>query len=160
MSFARTALATLFAALGLAVPATAIADIPPESAAMIQKVNEARHSIGVPALEASEALTTSARTYARYMLKNDYFGHLATIRAGGNFLITGETLEWHSGWRPRVALAFSQWMGSPSHHAILMSRTFRFIGTGRVRGRWGTRKATSWVAHLGGQPAAPGGLLP
>ena len=41
------------------------------------------------------------------MLKNDYFGHLASIRAGGNFLVTGETLEWHSGWRPRVAFAFS-----------------------------------------------------
>ena len=84
------------------------------------------------------------------MLKSDYFGHLATIRAGGSFPITGETLEWHSGWRPRVALAFSQWMGSPSHRAILMSPTFRYIGTGRVRGRWGSRKATAWVAHLGG----------
>ena len=84
------------------------------------------------------------------MLKRDYFGHLATIPVGGNFLLRGETLEWHSGWRPRVAFAFSQWMGSPSHRAALMNPAFRFIGTGRVRGRWGTRKATAWVAHLGG----------
>jgi uncharacterized protein YkwD len=159
MSNARTVFATFAAVLALSAPAAAVADIPPESAAMIQKVNEARHSIGVPALEASEVLTTSARSYARYMLKNDYFGHLASIRAGGNFLFTGETLEWHSGWHPRVALAFSQWMGSASHHAILMSRAFSFIGVGRVRGRWGTRKATAWVAHLGGQ-GAPTGLLP
>jgi uncharacterized protein YkwD len=150
LSHARIAFATLFAVLALSAPASAVADIPPESAAMIQKVNEARHASGLSELQASDVLTESARNYARYMLKNDYFGHLATIHAGGTFLITGETLEWHSGWRPRVAFAFSQWMGSPSHHAILMSASFRYIGTGRVRGRWGSRKATAWVAHLGG----------
>jgi uncharacterized protein YkwD len=149
----------LLALLALSAPAAAAADIPAESAAMIQKVNEARRGSGLAELQASEALTDSARSYARYMLTRDYFGHLASIRAGGNFLITGETLEWHSGWRPRVALAFSQWMGSPSHRAILMSPTFHFIGTGRVRGRWGSRKATAWVAHLGAQRPA-NGLLP
>ena len=149
----------LLALVALAAPAAAVADIPPESAAMINKVNEARRASGAAALQTSEVLTGSARSYARYMLKNDYFGHLASIRAGGNFLLTGETLEWHSGWRPRVAFAFSQWMKSPPHHAVLMNPAFRFIGTGRVRGRWGTRKATAWVAHLGGQPSGPG-LLP
>ena len=159
MSHARIAFATLLAVLTLSVPATSAANIPPESAAMIQKVNEARRGSGLAELQTSEALTDSARSYARYMLKHDYFGHLASIRAGGDFLVTGETLEWHSGWRPRVALAFSQWMGSPSHRAILMSPTFRFIGTGRVTGRWGSRKATAWVAHVGAQRAATG-LLP
>jgi uncharacterized protein YkwD len=148
----------LLALLALSAPA-AVAAIPAESAAMIKKVNEARRGSGLAALQPSEALTDSARSYARYMLKNDYFGHLSSIRAGGNFLLTGETLEWHSGWGPRVGLAFSLWMGSPSHHAVLMNPAFRFIGTGRVRGRWGTRKATAWVAHLGAQRAAPG-LLP
>jgi uncharacterized protein YkwD len=159
MSHARTAFATFVAVLALTAPATAIADIPPESAAMIQKVNAARHASGLPQLQASQALTDSARSYAHYMLKNDYFGHLSSIRAGGNFLTIGETLEWHSGWRPRVGFAFSAWMGSPSHYALLMSPVFRFIGTGRVRGRWGTRRATAWVAHLGGQPAGTG-ILP
>ena len=159
MSHAGTAFATLVAVLALSAPATAVADIPPESAAMIQKVNEARRSSGLAELQTSEPLNDSARTYARYMLKHDYFGHLASIRAGGDFLVTGETLEWHSGWRPRVALAFSKWMRSPSHRAILMSRTFRFIGAGRVRGRWGNRKASAWVAHVGAQRPATG-LLP
>ena len=140
-------------------PATAVASIPPESAAMIKKVNEARRSKGLAELQTAEVLVDSARNYARYMLKRDYFGHLASIHAGGNFMLTGETLEWHSGWRPRVGFAFSQWMGSPSHRAILMSPTFRFIGTGEVRGRWGARKATAWVAHVGANRAAPG-LLP
>jgi uncharacterized protein YkwD len=150
LSYARIAVATLFALLATSAPATAVAEIPPESAAMIEKVNQTRRSSGLPTLRTSEALVGSARSYARHMLKNDYFGHLSSIQAGGNFLFLGETLEWHSGWRPRVARAFSIWMASPPHRAVLMSPTFRFIGTGRVRGRWGTRRATAWVAHLGG----------
>ena len=159
MSYARIAFATLFAVLALSAPAAAVAAIPAESTTMIKKVNDARRARGLAPLQASQALTDSARSYAHYMLKNDYFGHLASIRAGGNFLTTGETLEWHSGWRPRVGFAFSGWMGSPTHHALLMSPMFRFIGTGRVRGRWGRRKATAWVAHLGAQPAGTG-ILP
>jgi uncharacterized protein YkwD len=150
LSYARTAFATSFAVLALSAPATAVAKIPPESAAMIQKVNEMRRSSGLPTLQTSEALTGSARNYAHYMLKNDYFGHLASIRAGGNFLTVGETLEWHSGWRPRVATTFRRWMGSPTHRALLLSPAFHYIGTGKVRGRFGRRTATAWVAHLGG----------
>jgi uncharacterized protein YkwD len=150
LSYARIAFATAVAVLAFSAAATAVADIPPESAAMIEKVNKVRRSSGLPMLRTSEALTSSARGYARYMLRHDYFGHLASLRAGGNFLTEGETLEWHSGWRPRVGLAFSNWMHSPPHRAVLLSRMFRFIGTGRVRGRFGTSKVTAWVAHLGG----------
>lgn len=150
MSYARIAFATSFALLALSAPATAVADIPPESTAMIQKINEARRSNGLAELQASDALTGSARNYVRYMLVNDYFGHLASIQAGGKFLFLGKTLEWHSGWRPRVAFTFSGWMASPPHRAVLMSPTYRFIGTGRVRGRYEARRATAWVAQLGG----------
>jgi uncharacterized protein YkwD len=150
LSHARIAFATLVAVLALLAPATAVAEIPPESAAMIQKVNEMRHSSGLTTLEASEALTGSARNYARYMLKNDYLGHLSSIQAGGNFLFLGETLAWHTGWRARVGYTFSQWMNSPPHRAVLLSPTYRFIGAGRVRGRLGSQRETAWVAHLGG----------
>jgi uncharacterized protein YkwD len=150
LSYARIAFATLFAVLAVQAPATAVADIPPESVAMIEKVNEMRRSSGLPALEASEALTGSARDYARYMLKNDHLGHLASIQAGGSFMFLGETLAWHSGWHPRVAATFSRWMASASHRAVLMSPTYKFIGTGKVRGRIGRGRATAWVAQLGG----------
>ena len=117
---------------------------------MIEKVNELRRSSGLPMLESSEALVGSARNYARHMLKTDYFGHQASIQAGGSFLSLGETLEWHSGWRPRVGAPFSHWMASPPHRAVLLSPTFRAIGAGQARGRFGRRKATAWVAQLGG----------
>lgn len=116
---------------------------------MIEKVNETRRASGLAELRASEDLTGSARNYARYMLRNDYFGHLASIRAGGSFRFLGETLAWHSGCRPRVAATFSRWMASPPHRAVLMSPTYRFIGTGPVNGRYGRGRATAWVAQLG-----------
>jgi uncharacterized protein YkwD len=149
LSYARIAFATLFAGLVLCAPATAVADIPPASTAMIEKVNEMRRSSGLPTLQTSEALVTSSRNYARYMLRNDYLGHLSSIQAGGSFQFLGETLAWHNGWKPRVGHTFSQWMNSPSHKAVLMAATYRFIGAGRVRGRLGNARETAWVAQLG-----------
>jgi uncharacterized protein YkwD len=150
LSYARIAFATLFAGLALCMPATAVADVPPASAAMIAKVNEMRRSNGLSTLQTSDALVGSARGYARYMLRNDYLGHLSSIQAGGRFLFLGEILAWHNGWKPRVAYTFSRWMNSPPHRAVLMSPTYRFIGAGRVRGRLGRTRETAWVAQLGG----------
>jgi uncharacterized protein YkwD len=141
--------------LAVLTPATASADIPPASAAMIEKVNEMRRSSGLPTLRTSETLVSSATGYARYMLKHDYFGHLASLPVGGNFLLRGETLAWHTGWRPRVGFTFRQWMASPPHRAALLDPAFRYIGASKARGRFGSRAATAWVAHLGGRPAAP-----
>src|SRR5688572_28898634 len=141
--------------LALSAPSVAVATVPPESAALIEKVNEVRRSGGLPTLNVSEELVGSSRSDARYMLKSDYFGHLASIRAGGNFLRVGETLAWHSGWRKRVRSTVSRWMASPPHRAVLMSPTFRFIGAGRARGKMGSRRATAWVAQVGARPATP-----
>ena len=145
--------------LALSAPSVAGAAVPPESAALIEKVNDIRRSSGLPTLSVSEELVGSSRSYARYMLKHDYFGHLSSIRAGGSFLALGETLAWHSGWRNRVRATVSRWMASPTHRAVLMSPTFRFIGAGRARGKMGSRRATAWVAQLGARPATPHGVL-
>ena len=141
--------------LAFSTPSLAPASVPPESAALIEKVNEIRRSSGLPTMRVSEELIGSSRGYARYMLKHDYFGHLASIHAGGDFQSLGETLAWHSGWRNRVRATVSRWMASPPHRAVLMSPTFRFIGAGRARGKMGSRRATAWVAQVGARPAEP-----
>ena len=141
--------------LALSAPAVAVADVPPESAKMIEKVNNMRRASGLPTLRTSEALVGSAAGYARYMLKHDYFGHLASLPVGGDFLFRGETLAWHTGWRTRVGFTFRQWMGSPPHRAALLNPAFHYIGASKARGRFGRRAATAWVAHLGGRPATP-----
>jgi uncharacterized protein YkwD len=145
---AGIAIATLATVFALASPAGA--EIPSESAAMIDRVNAARSSHGLPALRASEGLTGSARSYARYMLRHDHLGHLSSIRASGSFMWLGENLAWHFDWKPRVRMSFSGWMNSPPHRAVLLSRAARQIGVGRVRGYIDGQRTTAWVAHLGG----------
>jgi len=145
--------------LALSAPSAAVAAVPPESAALIEKVNDIRRSSGLPTLSVSEELVSSSRGYARYMLKHDYFGHLSSIRAGGSFSTLGETLAWHSGWRNRVRATVSRWMASSVHRAVLMSPTFRFIGAGRARGKMRSHRATAWVAQVGARPATPLGVL-
>ena len=127
---------------------------------MIAKVNEMRQRSGLPTLHTSETLVGSARGYARYMLRHDYFGHLASLPVGGSFQLRGETLAWHTGWRARVARTFRMWMNSPPHRAALLNPAFRYIGTGKAKGRFGRRAATTWVAHLGGRPSGPLVTLP
>jgi uncharacterized protein YkwD len=137
--------------LGLSAPSVAVASVPPESVALIEKVNEIRRSSGLPTLRVSEELTGSSHGYARYMLKNDYFGHLASIRAAGDFTRLGETLAWHGGWKARVRGTVSRWMASAPHRAVLLSPAFRWIGAARAKGNMGSRRATAWVAQVGGR---------
>lgn len=96
----------------------------------------------------SLSLFHSATSYARQMMRSDYFGHQASIPVAGRFRAAGETLAWHSGWRLSPRGTVSQWMGSPPHRAVLLSSTFTRIGVGRARGKFGGRRATMWVAHV------------
>jgi uncharacterized protein YkwD len=148
----RTATAvTLLVACGsmLAGPAAAGAASPAQPA-MLGKVNAVRAAHGLGPLRASPALHRSARRYARWMLRHDYFGHLKRIRASSRFGLLGENLAWHSGRRPRIGRTIRAWLGSPGHRALLVHPRFRFLGAGMARGTMGARRATAWVLHFGG----------
>jgi uncharacterized protein YkwD len=122
----------------------------PVQRAMVEQVNAVRAGHGLRALRASPALHRSARRYARWMVRSDYFGHLSRIRAAGDFDLLGETLAWHSGSRPRVGGTVRAWLGSPGHRALLLDPRFRWLGAGMARGRLSGTAATVWVLHLGG----------
>ena len=96
----------------------------------------------------SHSLFYSARSYARQMMRSDYFGHQARIPVSSRYRMAGETLAWHSGWRLSPRQTVWQWMGSPPHRALLLSPTFTRIGVGNARGNYGGRRATMWVAHV------------
>jgi Cysteine-rich secretory protein family len=117
---------------------------------MVAAVNEVRAQHGLPALSASASLQRSARRYARWMLRNDYFGHLGQIRASSRYSMLGENLSWHSGGRPRVARTVGSWMDSPPHRALILHPGFRWVGAGPARGTLGARRVTAWVLHFGG----------
>ena len=42
-------------------------------------------------------LARTARTYAGWMLRAQYFGHQARIQTSRAFSVVGENLAWHSG---------------------------------------------------------------
>jgi uncharacterized protein YkwD len=115
----------------------------------IDALNHVRHAHGLPALRVAKSLNRSSGGYAQRMLRRDYFGHGPRIRVASGFRSAGETLAWHGGRNPRPRRTVRRWMASPSHRAILLSRSFRWIGMGIARGRLGSRVVTAWVAHVG-----------
>lgn len=147
MRAARTLIPSLLAILALAMPAAAGAASP--SQIVVSEINEARSRAGLGRLEVSPSLGTSARKYAYWMMANDYFGHVASIRASSMFDRLGEVLEWHSGRSTQPRRAVARWLRSPPHRAVLLSPAFRYVGVGRSYGRYGSRRATMWVGHFG-----------
>jgi uncharacterized protein YkwD len=121
-----------------------------KQAAMVRAVNDARTSHGLRPLRPAPRLARSARAYARWMLRVDYFGHVGRIRTSARFRVLGETIAWHTGRRARVRATLRSWLRSPPHRALILSRRFRCIGAGQARGRMDGRQSTTWVLHLGG----------
>jgi uncharacterized protein YkwD len=165
----RTLAATTAAAVLLASPAPAAgadARVANERAEadMIAAVNETRGQHGLHALRRSSSLMGSARRFSHWLMENDVFGHLSSIRASGRFALLGEALAMHRGRKFDVQGTLERWMGSPSHRVLVLSPAMRWIGTGVTRGRYGAMPATIWVLHLGKlgppEPSLPAPGLP
>jgi uncharacterized protein YkwD len=130
----------------LASPASAKRS--PESL-MMHKVNSYRKRHGVGRVRLSHSLKRSARKYANYMMRHQYFGHAKRIHASSKYRRLGEILEWQTGYKPGVRRAFYTWLRSGSHRAIILDRNFSWAGAGRAKGRFKGRKSTIWVMHFG-----------
>ena len=136
--------------LGWVLGAPSVSQAASAERQMIKAVNGARANHGLKPLRRGPRLARSARAYARWMLRADYFGHQRRIRTRARFRVLGETLAWHSGRRLRVRRTVRRWLRSPPHRALILSRRFRCIGAGTARGRLGRWRARVWVLHLGG----------
>jgi uncharacterized protein YkwD len=131
------------AAPAVAAPvATAAAD------PMIGKINRARRRHGLRPLRASGSLARSSRRFGRYLMRTDRFGHDSHIWASGRFRLKGEVLAMHTGWRARRGRTIRGWMSSSAHRSVLLSARYRAVGAAPVRGRFGGRRATIWVAQV------------
>jgi uncharacterized protein YkwD len=129
------------------LPAATAAANPQQEA--IGQLNEVRRANGLPALHGSAALDRSSTRYARHMVDMHRFGHASRIAVASQFARAGETLALHPGWTPLPDQTLDEWMSSPTHRAVLLSRSYRWIGIGIARGRIGSRLVTVWVAHVG-----------
>ena len=141
----RTGVVLAMLASALAVPSAASAT--PATGAL-NAVNFVRARHHMRALRFSRTLQRSARRYARHLMHSGYFGHASRIHASRRFHMLGECLELHRG-RPSVRRAVLDWLHSPAHRAILLSRRFRFAGVGLATGRFHGHRSTIWVMHFG-----------
>jgi uncharacterized protein YkwD len=145
----------------LSIPAVAAGATPGDKAErqMTKAINDVRAQNGLPAFERSASLTGSAERYSHWLMANDVLTHQSSIWASSRFKLLGEALEMHSGRRFDVRGTINRWLGSPSHRAILLSPVMRRQGAGVTRGRFGSRRATVWVLHVG-RLTLPGTQLP
>jgi uncharacterized protein YkwD len=141
----RAAVAIVAVLTGLAVASSSAAANP-----MVGKINKVRRAHGLSGLKESGSLAHSSKSYARFLMRKDWFGHLFPIRASKRrFNRLGEALAMFGGWRPRKSFAIRSWLRSPPHRALLLSRTYSHVGVERAKGRFRGRRATIWVAHFG-----------
>ena len=134
-------------AAALMVPAGASAGSAPIKA--LKRVNKIRARHGLPKVHLSRSLERSAKRYSRYQMRHGYFGHSSRIHASGRYRTLGEILEMHYGGRPAAGFAVHNWMHSPPHRSIILSRSFRFAGAGYAIGRFHGRESVIWTMQFG-----------
>jgi uncharacterized protein YkwD len=127
-------------------------------------LNAQRAAHGLRRLHPNRALRHSARRYARSLVVDHFFSHVApngqTLQArvsrsgylrGANGWAYGENLAWGAGRKASPAAIVASWMASPGHRANILSARWRHIGIGIAPGApaAGVGRAASYVTHFG-----------
>jgi uncharacterized protein YkwD len=146
------------ALVALLVPASAAAAATP-SRAMLHELNRVRAAHGLPKVRMASGLRAAARVHTRDMLRHKYFAHTSPqgstlfSRIVASPFVThgpwsaGETLAWGSGSRGGPRATVRAWLRSPSHRAIVLSPTYRWVGISGRRGPFqGVASARVWTA--------------
>jgi len=124
----------------------AAAEDPPER--MIDAINEVRAKHGLAPLRAAPKLLHASTRHAKAVIRTDSFNHGNSYRTSG-FRTAGEAMAYNRGWSTRTGAAIRMWLRSPGHRALVLSRSFRYVGAGIARGSlWGS-PSTVWVAQFG-----------
>ena len=138
----------VLAAVATTFPAAAQAK-PAKPEPILDRINDVRAANGLRPFKFAPSLGKSSRSWAHTLMRADAFSHSNPIKAAGNFRRNGEALAYTSGWRLNRAGVVNMWMSSAGHRALLLSRSFGYIGAGKYRGRMGSRLTTIWVLHFG-----------
>ncbi len=139
------ALAALLLA-ALAAPALGATQLNPYEQQLVKYVNQARAEQGLPKLKVHAALVGAARAHAADMGAQKYFAHdsldgssfadrmiaAGYSREGYSSWRAGENIAWGSGLYSAPSLIVAQWMDSPAHRAVILTKSFKEIGVGAV----------------------------
>jgi uncharacterized protein YkwD len=138
---------SLFVLVFAALPASASANA--DGDRMIGHINQVRAAHNLRPLRTSPALIRSAGRFSLTMMSSDRFGHGGRIQASG-FRRLGEALAMHFGRGVGISRTVRGWLRSPSHRAIVLTRSMRYVGAAATRGRFRGRRAVIWVLQTGG----------
>jgi uncharacterized protein YkwD len=138
-------LAAVVAALVI-LPATASAAITltPKERRIVALINGIRADQGLAKLSVKPCLVRAARNHSAEMGARQYFAHdsysgesfdrrlirLGYVRSGYTFWKVGEDIAWGSGLYATPEVIVDGWMHSPTHRAVILTKSFRNIGIG------------------------------
>jgi uncharacterized protein YkwD len=111
---------------------------------MIRAINFVRGWGHHRALGFSGRLSRGAASWARHLMRRDVLAHSAAAMRRHE----GEVIEWHTGRQARINKVVIEWLHSPSHRHVMLSRGYRRAGAGKAVGWLGGRKATIWVVRF------------
>jgi uncharacterized protein YkwD len=135
-------------AVGIAGPAHVVAtEAAPTSAAisaaeqaMVVALNKDRTAVGLVPVRVDDRLMAIARARSADMVAKNYFGHTQPdgrnvfdilSQQGITWYGAGEIIAWNT-WPMdgTTSAANQQWMTSSSHHAIIVSTDYNYVGVG------------------------------
>jgi uncharacterized protein YkwD len=152
LRFSRVLTVCLLVLAVMVLPATALASPAraQASGSMVAKINKARARNGLWPLHISAALNASAGRFAGSLMHRGVLAHRSSgVSAGSGFRRLGEALALISGRGPGVSTTVTMWLHSPSHRAVILTRSMNLVGVGMASGRFHGHRATIWVVQTG-----------
>lgn len=136
-------LATALAGPAAATAATSTIDDATRASletAMVTQLNANRTALGLVRVQVDPRLTQIARSRSENMVANDYFAHTQPDGRNVFDLLNAARITWYNAgeilaWNnypldSTVSAANRQWMNSPGHKAIVVSKDYNYVGVG------------------------------
>ena len=105
---------------------------------LLNEINRVRIAKGLPTLGADAQLRLAARAHSRDVLRRGVLTHGSVGRRLQSYGVRskpiGEVIAWSAGRPVRARFIVAQWLASPPHRAILLSRHFHRVGVGSAAG--------------------------
>jgi uncharacterized protein YkwD len=124
----------------LTLPAAASAARDEFRSAMLNELNRVRARHHLPSVRTDGRLNGAAVGWSRSMVRAGGIGHGAwasrVIAAAGRGSSVGEVVGWlvHRDPRGEAVSMVRDWLHSPPHRHVMLSRGFRRVGIGRATG--------------------------
>jgi uncharacterized protein YkwD len=146
---ARLAACCLIMLAFAASTTSATASARPADAKMVSAINKVRARHGLRPFSTSRSLERSSERFASRLMRSDTFGHRSRVSASASFHNLGEALALRSGSRPATLATLRNWLSSPGHRGIVLSRRATRVGVGVAGGRFRGGRAVIWVLQVG-----------